>query len=134
MFVTTHYMDEADRCTLLGYIYMSRLIAFGRPDELKVSPHVTPQGQQRYEVESAAPPVVLARARKNAAILDATLLGSLVHVLSDESLSPEDLLAQIAPDDAQASIRPVAASLEDVFVVLSRSHANNGGAPGRGAA
>ena len=44
LFVTTHYMDEAERCSHVGYIHMSKLIVSGEPDDLKQMPEVTPAG------------------------------------------------------------------------------------------
>src|SRR5438309_2311821 len=55
LFVTTHYMDEAERCTSVGYIYQSHLIVCGRPDELKRLPAVTPPGTHRLELDVPAP-------------------------------------------------------------------------------
>lgn len=121
MFVTTHYMDEAERCTTVGYIQASRLLVLGTPEVLKRSPEVTPTGTRRHELTCADPPAALARVRSMAGIRDATLFGTALHVLADESLTGESLIALLAPADASATHRPIAPSLEDVFVTLSRA-------------
>lgn len=128
MFVTTHYMDEAERCTHVAYVYQSRLIALGTPDELKASPAVTPAGMRRYEIFCHDPPDALARARATPAIRDATLFANTIHVLADESLSPETLRMQLAAGHPEAEVRPIEPTLEDVFVILSRQEAKRGAA------
>ncbi len=123
MLVTTHYMDEAERCTHVGYIYLSKLIAVGKPDQLKSVPDVTPAGTRRVEIRCAEPTEALARARKLPAVRDATLFGDTLHVLLEAQLEPDELLKRIAEDDASATVRPIAPTLEDVFVILGRAQA-----------
>lgn len=123
MFVTTHYMDEAERCTHVGYLYLSRLIAVGRPESLKAMPGVTPIGTHRLELLCANPTGALAKARKTGAVRDATMFGDTLHVLVSDEITAERLVAELAPNDPSASARPIAPSLEDVFVILSRAQA-----------
>jgi ABC-type multidrug transport system ATPase subunit len=121
LFVTTHYMDEAERCSHVGYIHMSRLIALGRPDDLKARPDVTPAGTRRLEIRCARPAAALAAARELDAVRDATMFGDMLHVLVDETVGADALLKRLSPDDDDAEARPIHASLEDVFVLMSRA-------------
>ena len=123
MFVTTHYMDEAERCSEVGYIYLSKLIACGRPDELKALPEVNPAGSARYELSCSRPAEAVSNARRSTGVLDATLFGAAAHLLVDSTFEPRKALASIAPGDQSAEIRPIQPSLEDVFVLMSRAEA-----------
>src|SRR5207253_8990522 len=62
-FVTTHYMDEAERCSHLAYIYYGKLIADGTPDTLREIPDVRPPGTQLFEITTKDVTTALRRAR-----------------------------------------------------------------------
>jgi len=119
LFVTTHYMDEAERCTDVGYIFMSKLLVNGRPEQLKTLPQVSPADASRYEIRLPAPTHQLAGIRGVPGVRDATLFGETVHVLVDRALAPVELLAQIGVPAEKADVREVPPSLEDVFVTLT---------------
>ena len=121
LLVTTHYMDEAERCTDIGYLYQSRLIAWGRPEELKALPLVTPAGTRRWELDVPSAAEYLATLRRVDGIQDATLFGQTIHVLANEQLSGENLLAHVDAPPETSHARPIAPTLEDVFVTLSRA-------------
>jgi ABC transporter DrrB family efflux protein len=121
LFVTTHYMDEAERCSEVGYIYLSRLLVVGKPRDLKRLSRVNPPGTRRYELITATPAEHLARLRHAEGILDATVFGAAIHLLVSESPAISEILAQVNLDQPPDDIREVAPSLEDVFVTLTRS-------------
>ncbi|MCG3137657.1 MAG: putative multidrug ABC transporter ATP-binding protein YbhF [Phycisphaerae bacterium] len=126
LFVTTHYMDEAERCSHVGYIYLSRMVALGRPQELKNMPSVTPPGTRRWEMRAAEPLDLLARARRQPAVLDATLFGDTIHLLAEEQWTAERLQRELGSGDPTVLVRPIAPTLEDVFVTLTREQVQQG--------
>ena len=122
-FVTTHYMDEAERCSHVAYIYFGKVIADGTPDALRELPDVNPD--KTYRVEITAPHVTqaLRAARTIPGIRSATIFGQSVHALIDDSLDLDHLRTQLLSHDVTvAEIRPLAPSLEDVFVELTNKH------------
>lgn len=121
LFVTTHYMDEAERCTDVGYIYLSRLLVQGKPEDLKLLPDITPDGARRYEMRSPAPAAQLGKLRGLPGVLDATLFGETIHVLLAKELSEGDFLNALALQPQHVQLRPVSPSLEDVFVTLTKA-------------
>ncbi len=119
MLVTTHYMDEAERCSDIGYLYQSKLLVLGPTSALKLLPEVTPAGSQRYEVAVAGAVNQLHDLRTLTGVRDATLFGEHIHVLADDSCPPERIVQRVSHNDQPASIRTIEPSLEDVFVTLT---------------
>jgi ABC-type multidrug transport system ATPase subunit len=125
LLVTTHYMDEAERCSEVGYLYLSKMMATGRPDDLRTLPSVTPAGTRRVEVEAGSVAVALRTMRLLPYVKEATIFGLSVHAVIDASVSDDELRADLdARGHPPESIRTIAASLEDVFVSLTRSAAD----------
>lgn len=114
LFVTTHYMDEAERCARVGYIYQSKLLALGTPNELKQLPAITPKGSRRLEIAAEDTAGTLSRLRQNSLVHDATIFGQVIHALVDEKATPEMLGLPVD------KVKPTEPSLEDVFVTLSK--------------
>src|SRR5262244_1551387 len=126
-FVTTHYMDEAERCSHVAYIYYGKLIADGTPDTLRKLPDVQPQGTIRVEITTPEVTRALARARQIKGVRSATIFGQSIHALIDDHLDLEDLRLQLSRNGAAVGeIRPLAPSLEDVFVELTYQNQANG--------
>jgi ABC-type multidrug transport system ATPase subunit len=122
-FVTTHYMDEAERCSHVAYLYFGKLIADGTPDKLRELPEVQPAGTYRVEITTPEVTRALRVARTIPGIRSATIFGQSVHALIDDTLDLEHLRAQLLKQNiVVAEIRPLAASLEDVFVELTYKH------------
>jgi ABC-2 type transport system ATP-binding protein len=123
VFVTTHYMDEAEHCHRLAFIQRGELIAMGSPEKIKrdkmkgdvleIAPDDTPRA---VEVLRAA------REKDRLPLREVTMVGPLVHVTGSELKEHRDA---IAAELRKASVEPgeisvVEPSLEDVFIACMR--------------
>ena len=112
--VTTHYMDEAERCDRIALIARGKMLALGSPAELKAE-----VGGQMIEVSVREPFVAMRAARGGPGVRQASLYGSSLHVLLEPDAAPEALRDHlVAAGHAVASFGPVPLSMEDVFTNL----------------
>ncbi|MEO8275153.1 MAG: ABC transporter ATP-binding protein [Thermoanaerobaculia bacterium] len=130
LLVTTHYMDEAERCGRVAYLYLSKMLAQGRPDELVNLPEVTPEGTRRVEAACARGAAsVMERARGLDYVREVTIFGNALHLLIEGSVPDARVAKDLeAAAGTKVDIRPIAPTLEDVFVRLTRLQAEAGAA------
>lgn len=113
-FVTTHYMDEAERCGRVGYIYLSKLVALGTVAELQRLPDASPAGTTRLQIDVADLSSKLHQVRHLSGVREATIFGRSIHALAES-----DQIAALKAQLPTATIQPIEPSLEDVFVTLT---------------
>jgi ABC-2 type transport system ATP-binding protein len=123
VFVTTHYMDEAEHCHRLALIQRGQIIASGSPDEMRN------QGMHGEVLEIApsdsAGAVKVLRAAKADGRLpleSVELYGSLVHVIAEgvESLQEAIALELKRSEIESGRMAVIEPSLEDVFIASMR--------------
>lgn len=129
VFVTTHYLDEAEYCNDIRLIHAGRIVAGGSPGELKRDII----GNPILEVECDRPVAALEILQREPWILETSIFGTYLHAsVADEA----DGRARIAARLAAAAIEVrrmdrIAPSLEDVFIrtIEAGARPGNGGAP-----
>ena len=121
-FVTTHYMDEAERCGRVGYIYLSKLIAVGPVEQLRRMPEANPPGTVRVEVKSTNSSAALPIVRTVEGVREATIFGRSIHAMVNDTPEAFDRLARSVETAGfgPVEIDPIESSLEDVFVTLTQ--------------
>ncbi len=120
LFVTTHYMDEAERCSHVGYIYLSKLVVCGVPDDLKHLPEVKVPGTKRLDVTCDHVTKALQITRRLPGLRSATVFGQSMRLLVDESLNEQTIRDELTRNGiTEVDIRTIGPSLEDVFVALT---------------
>ena len=114
IFVTTHYMDEADYCDRLALIYRGKIIAEGAPNELR-SKYMT-----RDVLEIEVEPLVNAMEALEQQGIETAVFGSLLHATVENAEVSIPTIRKVLGEAkiTVAKIEKIIASLEDVFVTL----------------
>jgi ABC-2 type transport system ATP-binding protein len=114
--VSTHYMDEAERCHRLAILDRGALVADGSPNALCAQLR-----GRTWRVESRHPRAVQARLHGLPGVISVAQIGLALRVLTVAAFSALDSLrAELLVVDADATIEAVDPSLEDVFVAATR--------------
>lgn len=116
IFVTTHYMDEAEYCHRVALMYGGRTIAVGSPDELKLALG----GEHLLNVETSDLFESLALLVGHEGILDVAAFGGGLHVkVADAARGIEEIQRVLEGGGVQIhTLEQIAPSMEDVFVSL----------------
>ena len=116
VFVTTHYMDEAENCERMALIYRGSIIAMGTPEELKTKF----MKNDVLEIYLPEPEIWIERLRELSEVRETGLFSTSIHAVveKDDIAVPaiKSLLKKEGVSDFR--IKKIQASLEDVFVTL----------------
>ncbi len=123
VFVTTHYMDEAEYCNRLALIDRGRIVALGTPTELKR----TAMRGELLLVECQPLARALEVLEKAPGVLDAAVFGNSLHLVVENAAAAAPALRDhLRQQELEATrLEPIPPSLEDVFVSLTTAQARS---------
>jgi ABC-2 type transport system ATP-binding protein len=117
IFVTTHYMDEAEHCHRLALIYRGKLIALGVPRELKKQLY----SQKLLNLESSDPLGTMRILESQPGVRDVAVFGAGLHITVDDEVAEATGRIRRLLEERRIQVRrldPIQPSMEDVFVAL----------------
>jgi ABC-2 type transport system ATP-binding protein len=118
VFMTTSYLDEAERCNRVGLMHRGRLVRCDSPDNLRRQ-----LAADCYEVEAEDLPAAREHLQNREGVLGVQPFGPSLHVLVNPALaSPESL----RKGSGAATFKLISPSLEDVFLAVLQSTEGRG--------
>jgi ABC-2 type transport system ATP-binding protein len=113
IFVSTAYLDEAERASRIGLMHRGKLLAVGTPEEVKRLMRGT-----ILEIRTAEPRRATAVLRAHLPTGSVGLFGDRVHVVAEDAESAGDRVREVLAGSGidLSGLRPVEPTLEDVFV------------------
>lgn len=117
IFVTTHYMDEAEHCNRMALVIAGKIIALDTPDNLKLSLPYSVYALQTDDFIN-----VFDKISKLDFIEEAAIFGSDIHILCDKKYKLKIELGKVLNKSGVSDYRieRIPATLEDVFVTNAR--------------
>ena len=117
VFVTTHYMDEAEYCNRLVLIYRGKIVASGSPAELKRDA----MHGELLLVEGEPLPAAIEALQNQDAIQDVAVFGNALHLVVEDAKRAVPIVRQRLEEKSVkvSRVEPIRPSLEDVFVSLT---------------
>ncbi len=120
MFVTTHYMDEAENCTRLGFIYNGKMVASGTPLEIKR----TQMKGIIIELDTDSPSEALKLIKSMKTMDEVSFFGRLIHAVTTtraDTIEPimKNILQLMKEHGVRVNrLNTIPPSLEDIFISL----------------
>lgn len=120
--VSTHYMDEAERCHRIGYISYGRMLATGTVDEV-----VSNAGLTTFVVQGPRLDQVAAALSGRSGVDQVAPFGATLHVVGSDKAALQAALADVEKDHNGVTVTPGETSLEDVFIQFMSGSKDNMG-------
>jgi ABC-2 type transport system ATP-binding protein len=122
IFVTTHYMDEAEHCENLAFISQGRIIAEGAPGAIKAQ-HTPGDVVQVTPGDAPSAMKILTKAHEAGELgdsLNVSLYGAQIHILSQDADRTRQRMINLLDDEGEAysDADIIPPSLEDAFIQL----------------
>jgi ABC-2 type transport system ATP-binding protein len=111
VFVSTAYLDEAERVNRVGFMHHGKMIRCDTPTALKHG-----LSEAVYQVQTRDPHKTIEALQSQPGVLTVQPSGADLHLFIDPHLTTPERLAGVTP----FAFRPIVPSLEDVFIALSR--------------
>ena len=120
--VSTHYMDEAERCHRIGYISYGRMLATGTVDEV-----VRNAGLTTFVVQGPHLDQVAAALSGRSGVDQVAPFGATLHVVGSDKTALQAALADVEKDHKGVTVTSGETSLEDVFIQFMSGSKDNMG-------
>ena len=116
--LTTHYMDEAERCHRLSFIFRGALLDVGTPGQI-----VERRALRVVEIEIARATEVAAALRRRPEVEEVAHYGHVLRVATRDGADPEDVAREVAASVGAelSAARPARVTVEDAFVAMVRA-------------